>query len=134
MAVQRGKCNHKKPQSGDLKVVNDKIETAKTMSQTGRTRNARNGVLMCKQCITIDTYFWTFHGTRTFEGNPLYNPTMAQLENHFDILVKAFRDTPFTFRLAGNQIFTNQAAYIDMAAVDDKIGSEQSTVSEDVIQ
>lgn len=62
----------------------------------------RNNV-SCKQCITIDTYFWTFHGT---DADAL-NPTIEMMQEQFNVLVDKFSDTPFIFRLVSNQIIQN---------------------------
>jgi len=80
--------------------------------QIQRAGFSRNNVA-CKQCITIDTYFWTFHGTQKSidDDDPLYNPTQAMMQEQFDVLVKNFENTTFTFRLVDNQIIENHEFY-----------------------
>lgn len=103
--------------------------------QESRRRNNLN----CKQCIVINTYFWTFHGTvGLVEGDfdevkADDNPTEAMMIEQFDVLVDLFSNTPFTFRLMGNQIIQNHTYYVeafddnvDQVVLDYRVGGHES--------
>mmetsp|Transcript_7457 Transcript_7457/g.12427 ORF Transcript_7457/g.12427 Transcript_7457/m.12427 type:complete len:293 (+) Transcript_7457:119-997(+) len=96
-----------------------------TLRQASRKRNS----LSCKQCITIDTYFSTFHGAVA----TAQNPTEEMMRQQFDVLVDRFSNTPFTFRLMGNQIIQNHTYYIedlgnnrDQINLDYRVGGRES--------
>jgi len=105
------RCHTQSPSTAESKAMQSNI----TLFQRSNSL-ARSGSRTCVQCITIDTYFWVFQPDNTFnsEGETIYRVNDAKAREQFNVLVDRYRDTPFTFRLMGIQIITNNQYYASL--------------------
>lgn len=114
--TSEAKCRTKSPPQGELEAAQKRI----------RRFQAKRSSRTCTQCITIETYFWVFQPTANFnsQGDPIFTVDEAKAREQFDVLVERFRDTPFTFNLAGVQIITNNQYYQKFDGLEETIGGQ----------
>ena len=114
-----GRCHTKSPSQ------EESLETEIAKHKKKRERMTRSASRLCKQCITIDTYFVIFLPDDNFvptDTQNRYSVTEADADKQFEVLVNAYSDTPFTFNLKGVQFVTNNQYYMDFENTQEAIG------------